>query len=175
MRDVYHGSPIGLNLIVGSATTYQGKPPSFDLLYLDPDTMLPVDIETYAFDLEGANKDDSAAVWKLHTDYRNDYGLADLSPSSFKALSDRIHTDPAVCQQYMTNSAAGGPKFPQTACSENDQWDQYCQTIASDSDELYECKDQQKKTRWDGGRWLNYFVNGINYQWYEQKQEEHQQ
>lgn len=52
MGDIKEGKSIGMNFIVGSATTYKGKPPSFDLLYLDPETMLPVDLEVWAFDLE---------------------------------------------------------------------------------------------------------------------------
>lgn len=55
MRDINGGKEIGMNFIVGSVTTFQGKPPSYDLIYLDPETMLPVELETYAFDLETAN------------------------------------------------------------------------------------------------------------------------
>jgi hypothetical protein len=54
-KDVYMKQSIGMNFIIGSATTYQGKPPSFNVIYLDPDTMLPIDFETYAFDLDHAN------------------------------------------------------------------------------------------------------------------------
>lgn len=50
--------PIGMNFIIGSATTFQGKPPSFNILHIDPVTMLPVDFETIAFDLDHANKFD---------------------------------------------------------------------------------------------------------------------
>jgi hypothetical protein len=44
-----------MNFIVGSATTYKGKPPSFNVMYVDPETMLPIDFETHTFDLEHAN------------------------------------------------------------------------------------------------------------------------
>lgn len=89
MRDIYHGKPIGMSFIIGSATTYTGKPPSYDIVYLDPETMLPVDLETYAFDLDGANANDTQE-WKLKIDHKKDYGLSDLSPRSFLNLSERI-------------------------------------------------------------------------------------
>ena len=54
-RDVIDGQPIGMNFIVGSATTFRGKPPSFNIVYVDPTTMLPVDYETYKFNLDEAN------------------------------------------------------------------------------------------------------------------------
>jgi hypothetical protein len=48
--------PIGMSFIVGSTTTFTGKNPSFNVIYLDPDTMLPIDYETYGFDIQQANQ-----------------------------------------------------------------------------------------------------------------------
>lgn len=42
-------------MTVGSTTTYKGKNPSFNVVYLDPETMVPVDYETYSFDIREAN------------------------------------------------------------------------------------------------------------------------
>jgi len=81
-KDITEAKPIFMNWIVGSATTYQGKPQSFNVIYLDPKTMLPVDYESYAFDLEYANANDSPK-WYLKYDYRKMYELKDLSPRSF--------------------------------------------------------------------------------------------
>jgi hypothetical protein len=36
-----------------------GKNPSFSILHVDPETMLPVDFETWSFDLDYANKYDA--------------------------------------------------------------------------------------------------------------------
>lgn len=86
MSDMQNEHTIGMNFIVGSVTTFQGKSPMFDILYLDPETMLPVELETYAFDLESANQQDSPS-WNLHIDVRKDYKMEDLSPASFLKLS----------------------------------------------------------------------------------------
>lgn len=60
MKDINMGNNnVGMNFIVGSVTTYQHKSPNFDILYLDPETMLPVDMEVYTFDLESANQNDT--------------------------------------------------------------------------------------------------------------------
>jgi len=111
MRDLKTGKPMNMNFIVGSMTTYEGKPPSFDVLYVEPSTMLPIELETYAFDLNSANLNDTPA-WNVHIDYRRDYDLADLSPASFYNLSERIHINNQTCQIYNTNSAVGGPGVP---------------------------------------------------------------
>lgn len=125
MRDVYHGNPIGMSFIIGSATTYKGKPPSYDLVYLDPETMLPVDLETYAFDLDGANANDTQE-WKLKIDHKKDYDLSDLSPRSFLNLSERIKIDEKVCQKYRFNTWVGGPASQDEPCKPEDRDTYYC-------------------------------------------------
>lgn len=79
ISDMIEKKPIGMTYVVGSATTYQGKPPSFAVMSVDPDTMLPVDYQVYAFDLDRANQKDEPS-WSLKYDYRELYNLTDLSP-----------------------------------------------------------------------------------------------
>ena len=74
--------PIGMNFIVGSATTYDRKPPSFNVIHLDPDLMIPIDYESWALDLDKANAEDKPS-WYRKLDYRSEYNLRDLSPASF--------------------------------------------------------------------------------------------
>lgn len=60
-KDVVNQMPVGMNYIIGSATPYvssvgstpklKGKNPSFSVMYLDPETSLPVDVETYSLNL----------------------------------------------------------------------------------------------------------------------------
>ena len=58
VTDMVQKEPIGMNFIVGSGTTFQGKPPSFNVIYLDPESMIPLDYESWVFDLEKANAED---------------------------------------------------------------------------------------------------------------------
>ena len=57
----------------------KGKETSFSVLYVDPETMLPVDFETWAFDLDYANKYDRAK-WRRKLNWRETYNLKNLSP-----------------------------------------------------------------------------------------------
>jgi hypothetical protein len=101
--------PIGFNFILGSGTTYTGKPPSFNIAYLDPVTLIPVQFETIAFDLEHANKFDEPK-WDLVIDYVKEYNLPDLSPQSFMDHSMKIYEDADAAKQYRENRYVKGPK-----------------------------------------------------------------
>jgi hypothetical protein len=90
-RDFYQGKPIGMNFIVSSVTTYQGKPPSFNVIYLDPTPTPCFQLTTshtrvirvaYALDLDHANEHDET-IWERKFNYRETYNLKDLSPQSF--------------------------------------------------------------------------------------------
>lgn len=91
-RDVLNREPIGMNFIVGSVTTFGGLYPSFDILYLDPDTMLPIDMITYRFNLDEANKG-AAPIWEKNFDYRKEYNLKDMSPASFMEYSKLMYSN----------------------------------------------------------------------------------
>lgn len=86
VRDMSFKQPVGINFIIGSVTTFTGKPPNFNVLYLDPDTMLPVEFQTIAFDLEHANLYDQP-IWYPIYNYTETYEMADLSPASFLKVS----------------------------------------------------------------------------------------
>jgi hypothetical protein len=83
-----------MSLIIGSMTTYKGKPPSFNEVLLDPDTLLPVNWNTYAFNLTHMNEnpDDPPRI-DLMWDYISEYNLTDMSPSSFYNHSLKIYYD----------------------------------------------------------------------------------
>jgi hypothetical protein len=55
---------------------------------IDAETMLPVKIYTYVFDVSAENP-----KWELHHELTEYYGMDDLSPSSFDKLSDTFLTD----------------------------------------------------------------------------------
>jgi hypothetical protein len=97
--DITFQKPIGLNFIVGSGTTFVGKPPSFSVAYLDPVTMLPVNFETYAFDLDYGNTHDEEK-WDLMWNYLDTYNLTDLSPASMQQHSEKMFFDEAAAAHY---------------------------------------------------------------------------
>lgn len=84
-----------MNFVVGSGTTYHGKPPSFNMIYLDPETMLPVNYDSYYFDLEHANKYDEPK-WGLKYNWLEEYELPDMSPKSFYDHSRKIFYNETV-------------------------------------------------------------------------------
>ena len=45
-----------MNFIVGSVTTFTNKPSSFNVIYLDPENLIPIEYETWSFDLNYANQ-----------------------------------------------------------------------------------------------------------------------
>ena len=85
---------VGLSSIGGSLTTYEDRNPSFAVVEFDAQTMLPLNMKTYYFDLVEAN---AAAAdtpgWTLLHDWKETYELTDLSPSSMLALSERFKID----------------------------------------------------------------------------------
>jgi len=50
---------------------------------------LPVEYETYAFDLEFANKNDKSK-WDLRYNYTGTFDLEDLSPASFMKYANKM-------------------------------------------------------------------------------------
>jgi len=52
---------------------------------VDADTMVPVNVHTYVFNIS-----DASPVWKYDHDYLEYYNMTDLSPASFDLLSDRL-------------------------------------------------------------------------------------
>mgnify|MGYP006893281099 CR=1 FL=1 len=58
-------------------------------MYLDPDTMLPINFDTYVFDLDHANQFDEP-IWKKKYNWLEEYDLPDMSPKSFYDHSRKI-------------------------------------------------------------------------------------
>jgi hypothetical protein len=50
-RSLFSQRPLSINYLVGSGTPNGGKDPSFSVIYIDPKTLLPIDFETWIFDL----------------------------------------------------------------------------------------------------------------------------
>lgn len=63
-------------------TTWGGLNPSYCVYEVDKETLLPLRRETWSFNVEEANKN-GQPEWKLYTNWLEDYGMTDLSPTSY--------------------------------------------------------------------------------------------
>lgn len=163
VRSIAGNKPIGVNYIIGSVTTYTGKPNSFNVMYLDPDTLLPVDFETHAFDLDYANANDKPK-WYMKYNWRERYNMEDLSPESFMKVSQQIYYNDTVAMLYKNHRYIGGPGVNTTALVEDEGLRQafYCQTISGDLANYEYCLDKDKNSPQPQG-----VMDGINSHWYE--------
>ena len=82
VRDVENQEPIGVSYIVGSISTRVNKNPNFGVLKVDPLPLIPLEWESWAFDIKKANSAGTGTFEKLF-EYKNEYSLLSLSPSNF--------------------------------------------------------------------------------------------
>ena len=73
---------VGVEYWTGSVSTWTAINPSFRVFLVDPETMLPVKVQTYYFDIK-----ESSPEWKYGHELTDLYKMDDLSPSSFDKLS----------------------------------------------------------------------------------------
>ena len=121
MADV--SDPIGVFQLCGAITTWDNGNPSYCVYEMDKATMLPISRKTYYFDVEAANET-GTPEWKLMTDWTVDFGLPDLSPSSMKALTDKLEADETSLVEYM-NHAKRNPGYIDS-CDEACQLENIC-------------------------------------------------
>ena len=100
--------PVFVSEVASSITTYSGNNPSFKVIDFDKATMVPVNMKTYYLDLADANETNEPK-WALLHDYLETYQMKDLSPASFKKLSQRLFTDPEVQHTFSMNRHAQSP------------------------------------------------------------------
>jgi len=101
----FSGKPVSVNSIGGSLTPYTEKNPSFMVIEFDAQTMLPVNMKTYSFNLDAANASGNTSEpgWALLHDWIDTYNMPDFSPSSFLDLSNRFKTDQSLANLYSWN------------------------------------------------------------------------
>lgn len=101
-------SPLQVFWTTASVTTENGKNPSFRIFELDAETMLPVKIDKYYFNISRANERNEP-LWHFMYEFTEEYGLKDLSPSSLQSLAERIKDDEELALKYLKNKHALGP------------------------------------------------------------------
>ena len=75
-------STVGVIHICGSVTTWTEGNPSYCVLELDSEYLLPVKRQTFAIDLTKSNSDAQIA-WDYQIDWKEAFTMKDLSPSSY--------------------------------------------------------------------------------------------
>ena len=139
-----------MNFIVGSAVPYIlpddiGKDPTFQVAYLDPDTLLPLDVETFTFDLQKANKQpDGKPEWYKAYSMKQAYNLKDLSPQSFLDFANDIYVNETAAQVFGSHWRAGRGDAREP-CGYECRLYYHCMAVTADYDEYQYCTNQDLK------------------------------
>ena len=80
---------------------------------VDEETMLPVKVHTYVFDLHDPNPE-----WKWHHEYTEYYNMPDLSPSSFDQLTEKFLNDETVALKFHNTQDNGGGEKQVDSCDQ---------------------------------------------------------
>ena len=84
--------PINWGLVHGSFTTFKKRQPAFSLIQWDAEYMVPVNVETYTFNVTHANLHrDAEPNWHLMHDMIKEYDIPDLSPQSMADLAEKLY------------------------------------------------------------------------------------
>ena len=98
-------------------TTYIDKNPSFLVLEIDEEFMIPVSFKTYYLNITKANTENQA-TWELLIDYKDHYQMEDMSPQSFYQLAETIRVNETVAIEFGWNRFKKG-NFRKSQCDRN--------------------------------------------------------
>lgn len=132
--------------------------------------MLPIDYETYAFDLDHANEFDEP-IWNLVYDYRKTYNLKDLSPQSFLDHSYfQIQRNETAAMEYRNHRFIDGPGVNlEDGCDWACRMIFYCQTVANEYDEWQYCR-ENALIEFGNGEGILSFEDMVTHSWYVPKE-----
>lgn len=141
IRAINTTDPIGVYMVTPSGTTFtmgDHLNPSFTVFDFDAEFMVPVNAHVYYMNLTEANETpDVSPKWTELHDLINEYGLADMSPSSMEDFFSRMYsTDGELASLYEWNSARRANPRPAPTLN---QIDIKC-LVASETYELRECE-----------------------------------
>lgn len=154
-RSIESPAPIGWSLVAGSGTSGDTRNPSFTVIEYDKEFMVPINIETYYMNLSEANSG-KEPEWKVLHDFKDEYGLKDLSPSSMLDFTQRMVQDTDLASQYLWNRKRQAGTKP-----ESNQGD--AQFTCLNSSEIFELRDCQGQPDihlkgGNGDDWFNFLI-----------------
>lgn len=124
--------PVIVTPVGGSVTTYGTMNPTFKVLDLDKELMVPTNMYSYYADLDKANES-GQPTWEVLHDYIDEYEMPDLSPTSFRDLALRIFGDMEMAKKFRYNEHRATKHF------HANQLDMYCYLATSEMHENNEC------------------------------------
>jgi hypothetical protein len=81
VKSIEDNKNIGISYVSGSLTTYQNLNPSFTVIEIDEELMIPLNFKTYIMNVTRANLE-GHPTWELIHDFTKQYDIPDLSPDS---------------------------------------------------------------------------------------------
>ena len=128
------GKPVMYTNVAPSVTPWQFMQPSFQVIDLDAETLLPLNIHTYYMDIAKANAE-GHPTWEILDDVVGTWKTKDMSPSSMKDLAGRLLTDSDLAKDWVYYQSRMGAARP----DEVDQVKLYCDLVSSEMWEKHEC------------------------------------
>lgn len=74
VKSIEHNKNIGIQYVSGSMTTYQNLNPSFTVIDIDEELMIPLNFQTYYMNVTKANVENKP-TWELMHDFVDHYGI----------------------------------------------------------------------------------------------------
>ncbi len=132
---------LGLTLGTGSLTPNYNRNPTFSVVELDAEYMIPLNIKTYYLNLTQAN-DVDAAYWSPLQDIKKDYNLTDLSPQSIGQFAKKIKENELLARtyKYFQDRHILSP----AECNEQCRLEVYCDITNTDYFNTQICKGYQE-------------------------------
>lgn len=137
--DSTNSSAINMMHGPGGVTTYTHDNPSFRIYDIDYETGYPVKAYKYYFNITQANEGNPE--WAFAFEMTEEYNMTDLSPKSFKDLSERFLTEEGRAKQYVRNKY-GQSEYSKSQDCNTDECKRkvYCETTNIIHFEEKDCK-----------------------------------
>lgn len=139
-RGVYTNLPTKVQWVAPSFTTYSNLNPSFRFFEVDNDSKVILDFQQYRLNLTKANlTPDVLPIWDVAYNFKEFYGLSDLSPSSVYELALLMGDNEQLSLQYLNNFYSGGIDSPKK-CDHSCQHFNMCRMTYANYDSIFKCQ-----------------------------------
>ncbi|CAI2361037.1 unnamed protein product [Moneuplotes crassus] len=101
ITDTKNQDDIGMMQAPGGVTTFTDDNPAFKIYEIDYETGLPVRGHKHFFNITEANLGNPR--WQYDFEQTEEYAMADLSPRSFRDLTERFLTEEGTATKYFKN------------------------------------------------------------------------